>query len=1028
MTYAGSTYGGTTYGGTSDTKPSTTATAAASSTAATQATGTGTTTTSTQATTTATATARTTGTGVALADTQTTASTTTTSIGAGTATSQAVSTASAVVPDATATQAPVEYQVTRDETTVETEVYDIDPLVDTANPFGDYAVVKMDDRDGTKFQNYPRGTRVDIAVSTNAGITFTHRFTGYVVERRETEQSGADALEIECYTFDQFLRRNTVSNDQTGNTITEALEDIITTDTPVSWDASNVSVGDEQELTRGYQGDPVETVLRDLAFKSNDEEFGVNSEIEFYFRPRESTHIERGISDSYAFNYDIPELGKETINEVEVWYNDGNDSVVVDDSTDKLDLQDNLGLPSPGTQRHELQRPLITDIYDAEDVGRKYLEYRNATLSGSVTTFGLPTAEPGDTIDVQITSRGIDTEFVIVSAKYRWGTDETILSIVENRGDVDDILSELSESVQRVEMNGADRTTTADRITSTAATAIIDVSMDVDGETPDGVRFVNNGRRAIRDGWCGRGFLNISDVVVGSDGGDLSRSNTDLDTQTDSAGVSETLPDSTTVEYSASITQTDVQEVGLKESDGTLFARGVFNDAVDVDGTVTVTAEVSNDDSVTRGVLTNDGQEAVRDVIADNSPDIPIDYAYGSDGTSVSESDTALGDEITSVSLTSLSLKDVDTSSDWQDIAPSIDANTPLQIDAGNFEQTRIADGMEGESGDGITGTPPGADGATPDAWSSGNAGFYDSTDDTGTYDFDIDHDIPAGEVGVATRHSDGSGGTNIVSIQLDGVTIDSTTQGQNLSLGWRDHANNPFDGGGGFSSGLSAGVHTVEVTVNVGGNSDEIFYADYVALYDRRYTQAENWDNAVDGTGGYLDDPPFYASSTEFTFATLDTPRRDTLEAAISSSWNDTSGSQFVEVAVEDGEYTRSTNSQGVTDTVPFADADSTIQHRAGLSAWGSRSDATPKLDFNGQSISEWEVLINPQAVVPDGIDVALTRAIVDPGVMTGETVREAGLKNGSVLVSRHEVAGFGVVAGQRVTSSELTRFRGTE
>lgn len=279
------------------------------------------------------------------------------------------------------------FEVTRDGDTVVDAVFDVSPLVDTANPFGDYCVVKMDDRGGEKFENFERGTRIDVTI-TEDGQSYD-RFTGYVVERRETEQSGADVLEVEAYSFDQFLRRNTVTNDQTGNTIGEALADIIETDTPVSYVAANVDVGDDQELTRSYQGAKVETVLRDLAFKSANENFGVNDDLEFFFRPGESVHIDRGIDNTQWFNYDIPELGKQAINEVEVWFDDGQESVVVDDGTDKLDLQENLGLPQPGTQRAELNRPLITDIGDAEDEGRKYLSFRNATLSGTVTTFGL---------------------------------------------------------------------------------------------------------------------------------------------------------------------------------------------------------------------------------------------------------------------------------------------------------------------------------------------------------------------------------------------------------------------------------------------------------------------------------------------------------------------------------------------------------------------------------------------------------------------------------------------------------------
>jgi len=143
------------------------------------------------------------------------------------------------------------FQVTRDGSTVVDSVFDVDPLTDTANPFGDYCVIKMDDRGGDKFANFARGTRVDVAIRDTPTDSFENRFTGYVVERRETEQSGADVLEVEAYSFDQFLRRNTVTNDQTGNLISEALADIIQTDTPVSYVGGNVTVGDDQELTRG---------------------------------------------------------------------------------------------------------------------------------------------------------------------------------------------------------------------------------------------------------------------------------------------------------------------------------------------------------------------------------------------------------------------------------------------------------------------------------------------------------------------------------------------------------------------------------------------------------------------------------------------------------------------------------------------------------------------------------------------------------------------------------------------------------
>jgi len=50
------------------------------------------------------------------------------------------------------------FTVLRDGSVIADSVFDVDPVVDTANPFGDYCVIKMDDRGGQKFANY-RNTR-----------------------------------------------------------------------------------------------------------------------------------------------------------------------------------------------------------------------------------------------------------------------------------------------------------------------------------------------------------------------------------------------------------------------------------------------------------------------------------------------------------------------------------------------------------------------------------------------------------------------------------------------------------------------------------------------------------------------------------------------------------------------------------------------------------------------------------------------------------------------------------------------------
>jgi len=908
----------------------------------------------------------------------------------------------------------VNFEVRRDGT-VEDAVYDVDPLSDTANPFGDYAVVKIDDRGGEKFGKYSRGTALEVTINDD-GQTFD-RFDGYVVEVRETEQSGADALEVEAYTFDQFLRRNTVSNDQTGNTIAEALESIVKNDTPVSYVASNIQVSDPQELTRSYRGEPVEVVLRDLAFKSGNEAFGVNDSREFFFRPRETKHIDRGIDNTQWFNYDIPELGKDAINEVEVFFNDGNESVVIDAPTDKLELQDGLSLPEPGTQREELNRPLVTDIQDAEDIGRQYLQFRNATLSGTVTTFGLYDAEPGDTINITIESRGIDTEFRIAAVEYRWGRDETILTVVERRGDQDKILSRISESVKRQEMETADRDAPSNRITTTEANAIVDVSLDADGNTPDDTRFVNPGRNAVRDAWAGDGNPDISFIAIGTDGSGLSRSNTDLNNQVASASATESLPTTTSAEYSASINQTGVEEIGLTTSGGTLIARAVFDTPVDLSGTVSVTLEVSNDNSVQRGVLTNDGQTAVRDVLADNAPNLPTEYAFGSDGSAVSVSDTALGNQQVVDDLSESQITTADTNGEFSDILPAIPDIKPVAVRNGNIELLQANFALEAENG--ITGG--GALLFTQSNLSGGEGiGITDTVDSNGdtsvdsvTVSFTNDYLIESTNLELQMRFDATNGTHPGFEITVDGEVFGSVSEDAFQSgVQWFDFTpSNP--------SALDPGEHEITITATSDGSSELI--VDLFSIYDNRYSYT--FDNTTDANDA-LSGPESYPELVTQSFSTAST-RRDVTEATVTQSWTDTSNNQFVETRIGGDIFTRNNNSQTVTHT---GGPDTSIDVNIGLSRFTTDSTTTPTNGDTGQVVQSHELTANPSAVVDDAIGATNTRAVIAPGTITGTTIREAGLKSGSVLLTHHELAGFTVKSGQRLASSETTRFKGTE
>jgi len=73
------------------------------------------------------------------------------------------------------------FEVTRDGTTLENAVYDVDPVTVTSNPFGNFSVAKIDDQGGEKFAEYGRGTRIDVNIQDEAVETaesFTNADTG----------------------------------------------------------------------------------------------------------------------------------------------------------------------------------------------------------------------------------------------------------------------------------------------------------------------------------------------------------------------------------------------------------------------------------------------------------------------------------------------------------------------------------------------------------------------------------------------------------------------------------------------------------------------------------------------------------------------------------------------------------------------------------------------------------------------------------------------------------------------------------
>ena len=55
--------------------------------------------------------------------------------------------------------------------------------IDSANPFGDYVILQIEDNLGQKFDQFPYATEVEVTVTPEGGSQIS-KFVGFVVERR----------------------------------------------------------------------------------------------------------------------------------------------------------------------------------------------------------------------------------------------------------------------------------------------------------------------------------------------------------------------------------------------------------------------------------------------------------------------------------------------------------------------------------------------------------------------------------------------------------------------------------------------------------------------------------------------------------------------------------------------------------------------------------------------------------------------------------------------------------------------------
>jgi len=930
-------------------------------------------------------------------------------------------------------------------------------IKDTANPFGDVAVVSIHDRDGTRFDAYEPGTPIDIFIypdgqgdtllvqsgdtetiasgeifnsgraliggqaniagqlNVDTSISRTLRFPGFVADRDEREENGNDILDVTVHTYDQLLRGEVIQEDLSGQSISSALNTIVTEYTPVTWNASNVTVVDDRDLTQSFRGEKVENALLELSFKSAAEGFGVNQDLEFFFRPIEASPAPRDVGPAEIFDVEIEEDGRAAPNEVTVFYDDGNQSVTVDRGAEKILRQEQLGTDRPVAKAVELSRPDVTTIDDARDIGERYLENRASRFRGKVTTFDLFDAEIGDVINVRSVSKDLDDDYRVAAIEYI-DTSETRVTIVDQRTDQDERLVNLGDSVDRIETRDVDRDAIRNRVTNTEVRALLDTEATAGGTTVDTTqtRFTNTGRTKIRDAWAGGATLDITEIAVGSDSTNLNRTNTALESETERVSASQSLPTAQSVTYDGTLSQNrNVSEIGLFDAAGDLVVRATFDPFVQTD-TVSVTVDVQNDPDVPKSVLTEGGQTAVRDIIADNTPAVPDAYAYGSDDTDPTETDTALGNELTSQSLSEILIQSAATAAQWAELT-SIEDTDPLTTANGQLELLQSAFTQPDEDA-----TTEGSVGFVSDAkYTNSGAENISDTGHAVIFTFDVEYTIPEADfdlyvlietsnlpaVDFTVIDPDGSS-TNVFSFNNTGGSIGYDWAG----VTGDDFGSSEWDGGD-----ITPGTYEVRIEqTSANGN----LIIDGIAPLDNRYTYT------FDNGNGHKDGPELYPDQVIEAFTTA-TTSRDVTEANFTSTWNDTSGNQYIEIANDGSTFTRFDNSSSGSTT--FAGAETGVDTIVSLSRYGTQTD-TPTSGINGQTIDDYNLFANPDAVAPADIDATDTQVIIPPGTLTGSTVKEGGIKSsGGTLLTRSVFAGIDITANVQLVSSERTQFANT-
>lgn len=354
----------------------------------------------------------------------------------------------------------VEWKLRRvNDGVVDDSLLDVE-VTDAYNRFARQATAVLDDPDGSKLEQYPRPAPVELDVKGGASDQFTKRFGGFVINTKSEQ----DATTLEVLSHDFWLRKRQVFRKFSTSSIEPILKTLVTELTPLTWDASQVAVKNDQSVERDWKGERLDEVIAELAAMSVSEDFGATNDGVFFFRPQsaEANNTNQSFPAGAYADANFSEDGKQEVNKVTLYYGEGNSTgaVSVQDRASQKELADELGRSDPVVVGETKTYPEITDESTAEQKARQLLNDRSTIQTGTLQTWGAFDVTPGDVAHVVVPEQNVDRDFRVAEITYKWRDDETEIRLAENSDGVLDTLVSLSQEVSRIDSRAADESAT----------------------------------------------------------------------------------------------------------------------------------------------------------------------------------------------------------------------------------------------------------------------------------------------------------------------------------------------------------------------------------------------------------------------------------------------------------------------------------------------------------------------------------------------------------------------------------------